>query len=66
MARFAVKIHRVQISRHPNADRLEIARIGGYECCVSKHTLKTGDLAAYVPDGAEPVNDFETPAIAIY
>ena len=52
MAKFAVKIHRVQISRHPNADRLEIARIGGYECCVGKHTLKTGDLAAYVPDGA--------------
>ena len=52
MAGFTVDVHRVRMSAHPNADRMEVAHIEGYECCVGKGSLNTGDLAAYAPDGA--------------
>jgi len=44
------KIH--EIREHPNADRLELATIGGdggYQCCVQKGTFKAGDLCIYFP-----------------
>ena len=52
MAEFSVNIHEVRIRAHPNANRMEVAHIEGYQCCVGKESLKTGDLAAYAPDGA--------------
>ena len=30
MASFEVKVYRIQVEEHPNADALELARVGGY------------------------------------
>lgn len=46
-----VEVVRVQIEPHPNADRLDVARIFGFTCCVAKGSFVDGELAAYVqPD----------------
>lgn len=52
MAQFEVKIYKLEIEPHPNADRLEIARVGDYKSVVRKDQFKTGDLGAYIPEGA--------------
>ena len=52
MAKFEVSVHTVKISPHPGANRLDIAQIDGYSTCVAKDSLRDGDLAAYIPDGA--------------
>ena len=52
MATFESKVHALQIEPHPNADRLELAAIGGFRCVVGKGTFVNGDLAAYIPEGA--------------
>lgn len=45
-----------EILDHPNADRLEIAKVKGWEVAVQKDTLKAGDLVVYVPiDSMLPV-----------
>lgn len=33
---------------HPNADKMELAIIGGWQCCVQKDEFKKGDLAVYL------------------
>jgi RNA ligase (TIGR02306 family) len=50
MASFAVKIVRLLIEPHHNADALEIARVGDYQSIVRKGQFKSGDLAAYIPE----------------
>ena len=52
MAKFEARVVRVRIEPHPDADRMEIAHIDGYQCCVGKNTMCSGDLAVYIPDGA--------------
>ena len=52
MSTFRSLIHRIHVEPHPNADRLDIARIGGYCSAIPKGALKTGDLAAYIPESA--------------
>ena len=52
MASFESRIHALRIEPHPNADRLELAAIGGYRCVVAKGQFADGELAAYVPEGA--------------
>lgn len=37
------------ISPHPNADRLEIAQVKGWQAIVGKGDFETGDLAVYFP-----------------
>lgn len=37
------------VSPHPNADRLEVATVGGYRVVVGKGTFTAGDVAAYFP-----------------
>lgn len=37
------------LQKHPNADKLEIARIFGYTVCTGVGNFKEGDLAAYIP-----------------
>ena len=53
--------HKVNVVRikeilpHPNADRLGIVYIGGYQCVVQKDSYKVGDLAIYIqPDTIVP------------
>jgi RNA ligase (TIGR02306 family) len=50
MASFAVKIVRLVIEPHHNADALEIARVGDYQSIVRKAQFSTGELAAYIPE----------------
>ncbi|MCY3986242.1 MAG: RNA ligase (ATP), partial [Candidatus Dadabacteria bacterium] len=52
MSTFDVRIHRITIEPHPNADRLELAVIGGYRCIIGKDQYRTGMLAAYIPEAA--------------
>lgn len=40
---------------HPNADKLEITMVGGYQVVIGKGNFKEGDLAVYVqPDSVVP------------
>lgn len=52
MSSFAVTIEQVEILPHPNADALELARIGGYRACVEKGRYETGDWVMYIPEQA--------------
>ena len=48
---FAAEIQRLVVHSHPNADRLDIAKVGDYRSIVGKGQFQTGDLAAYIPEG---------------
>ena len=52
MSTFTVTIIPVAIEAHPDADALEIARIGGYRSVIRKGSFRTGDLVAYIPENA--------------
>lgn len=52
MATFEAVVLPVNIEAHSNADSLEIARIGEYRSIVRKGDFKSGDLVAYIPEGA--------------
>lgn len=44
-----------EILPHPNADKLEMVKVGEYTCLIPKGTYKAGDLAAYIePDYVVP------------
>jgi RNA ligase (TIGR02306 family) len=50
MAELKVEVVKIQeIQEHPNADRMELAFIYGYQVCVQKGIYKEGDLAVYIP-----------------
>lgn len=52
MATHPVEVVRLaKIDPHPNADRMEIAAVRGWSCCVGKGQFRPGDLAAFIePD----------------
>src|SRR6185312_807199 len=54
MSSFEVKIHRIKVEAHPNADRLEIGRIVGqdYQFIVGKGQFTDGSLFVYIPEAA--------------
>ena len=52
MATFESRVYALGIEPHPNADRLELAAIGGFRSVVGKGSFVDGDLAAYIPEGA--------------
>ena len=52
MASFESRVHALRIEPHPNADRLELAAVGGFRCVVGKGSFTDGDLAAYIPEGS--------------
>lgn len=54
MSTFEVKIHTLEVSPHPNADRLDLVTPRGtlYRAISQKGRFQTGDLAVYVPEGA--------------
>ena len=44
-----------EILPHPNADKLELTHVEGYQIVVGKGNFKTGDLAVYIqPDSVVP------------
>jgi tRNA-binding EMAP/Myf-like protein len=50
MADFKVKVVRINdVVIHPNADRLELAQIDGWQCVIQKAAYKPGDMAVYIP-----------------
>ena len=53
MADFKVTVQKLdEVSAHPDADRLDVARIGGWQIVVGKGQQKAGDLVAYIPEQA--------------
>ena len=55
MANFEVKVQKIFIKEHPNADALDLGNIGdpeGWQCIVKKGLYKTGDLVAYIGENA--------------
>lgn len=53
MSTFDVLVRRLsEVSPHPNADRLEMAKVDGYFAVVPKAAFSTGDLVAYIPEAA--------------
>ena len=52
MATFESRIHSLRVEAHPNADRLELAAVGGFRCVIAKGSFTDGDLAAYIPEGS--------------
>lgn len=50
MSSLIVEVKRLdEIKIHPNADRLALAIIGGWQCAVPKDRYKAGDLVVYIP-----------------
>lgn len=50
MSSLIVQVCRVdQVNPHPQADRMEIARIKGWDSCVVKGQFKAGDKCVYLP-----------------
>lgn len=47
-----VRIRRLEIFPHPNADALELAQVDGFRAIVRKGEFKTGDYAVYIPEKA--------------
>ena len=52
MASFESRIYALRVAPHPNADRLELAVVGGFRSVIAKGSYVDGDLAAYIPEGA--------------
>ena len=52
MATFESGVHTLAIEPHPDADRLELAVVGGLCCVVGKGAFRNGQLAAYIPERA--------------
>jgi RNA ligase (TIGR02306 family) len=52
MAKFEAKVYRLEIEEHPNADTIELAKVGDYRSIVRKGQFKTGDLGVYIPEAA--------------
>jgi RNA ligase (TIGR02306 family) len=57
MSKLKVEVVKIkEILKHPNADRLEIAKVLGWEVVVQKNILKNGDICVFVPiDAMLPV-----------
>ena len=52
MSTFKATVLPVIVEPHPNADAIELARVGDFFSIIQKGYLKTGDLAVYIPEGA--------------
>lgn len=51
----------LEINPHPNADKLEIARIKGWDVIIKKEIFKVGDLVAFIPPDSiitKPLQEF--------
>jgi RNA ligase (TIGR02306 family) len=63
-----VKVRRLtQITPHPNADRLEIATVDGWETIIQNGSHKVGDLVVFIPpDAVLPENIIEQYQLRTY
>lgn len=50
MSTLLVTVRRIDaVKPHPNADRLDLAVVGGWQCVVPKNQYKGGELVTYIP-----------------
>ncbi len=50
MSNIVVHVKRIdRVAAHPNADRLDLAVVGGWQCVVPKGKFGAGDLITYIP-----------------
>ncbi len=49
MSTLKAEIVRVAVEPHPNADRLDLCRVKGWQCVAQKGQYSSGDLAIYIP-----------------
>lgn len=57
MSNHAIEIIEIgRIEPHPNADRMEITKVWGWQCCIGKGQFKSGDRAIYIPPDYEVPN----------
>lgn len=50
MAELIVNVEKVRkVERHPNADRLDLATVRGWQCVVGRDSVSEGDLVVYLP-----------------
>lgn len=52
MSEFACEVVRIKIEPHPNADTIEIARVGDFQSIVKKGQFNDGDFGVYIPEQA--------------
>lgn len=52
MSTFEVRAYHIKIEEHPNADALELAKIGEYRSVVGKGQYEDGDLVLYIPEAS--------------
>lgn len=52
MSDFTCQVVRVEIIPHPNAEFIEIAKVGDFQSIVKKGQFESGDLAVYIPEQA--------------
>lgn len=52
MSSFEVKVYKLEIIPHPNAEFIELAKVGDYVSIVKKGDFQTGDLGVYIPEQA--------------
>ncbi|MBR8741191.1 RNA ligase (ATP) [Nocardiopsis sp. MG754419] len=52
MSTLRVTAERLTILAHPNADALELAKVGLFHAVVAKGAYRTGDWAVYIPENA--------------
>jgi RNA ligase (TIGR02306 family) len=51
MSEFKVFLHKItEVLPHPNADRLDIIPVRGYQCISGKGNFQVGDYAFYIPE----------------
>jgi RNA ligase (TIGR02306 family) len=50
MSSLIVRVCKIdEVVAHDNADRLEVCKVGGWQCIVAKDQYRAGDLVIYVP-----------------
>lgn len=49
MSTLKAEIVRVETAPHPNADRLDLCKVKGWQCVAQKGQYANGDLAIYIP-----------------
>lgn len=59
MSSLIVKVRRVRgVEEHPNGDRIEIARVAGWDCIVPIDRYKSGDIVIFIPPDSVLPPDF--------
>ena len=60
MSTLKVEVTKIDaIERHPNADRLDLAVVKGWNCVVGRGSYRSGDLCVYIPIDSVLSEDLE-------